>query len=90
MCFGGVHSVCGSGVAEAAPAFRFEPGHAIVVMVWCVSRTAVWRLQNRYIQYFTQVLDGVRPRGSALVLTRVILHGVPDLSGIPACVKVLL
>jgi hypothetical protein len=33
--------------------------------------------QRRYIQYFSNVLDGVRPRGEPLLLRRVIMNGIP-------------
>ena len=33
--------------------------------------------QLRYAQYFSFVLDGVKPRGGALVLRRVLMNGVP-------------
>jgi hypothetical protein len=33
--------------------------------------------QRRYIQYFSNVLDGVRPRGEPLLLRRIIMNGIP-------------
>lgn len=33
--------------------------------------------QRRYIQYFSNVLDGVRPRAEPLLLRRVIMNGIP-------------
>ena len=36
--------------------------------------------QVRYAQYFSLVLDGVKPRGGALILRRVLMNGVPDFS----------
>mmetsp|Transcript_12095 Transcript_12095/g.18274 ORF Transcript_12095/g.18274 Transcript_12095/m.18274 type:complete len:636 (-) Transcript_12095:141-2048(-) len=37
--------------------------------------------QRRYIQYFSNVLDGVRPRAEPLLLRRVIMNGVPRYGG---------
>lgn len=34
-------------------------------------------LQNRYIQYFNNVMDGVKPRSSPLLLKRVIINTIP-------------
>lgn len=34
-------------------------------------------LWNRYIQYFTNVMDGVKPRSSPLLLRRVIINTIP-------------
>lgn len=33
--------------------------------------------QQRYIQYFSNMLDGVRPRSQPVVLKRIIFHGIP-------------
>ena len=36
--------------------------------------------QRRYIQYFSNILDGVKPRSEAMVLRRCILHSIPKFS----------
>ena len=33
--------------------------------------------QRRYIQYFSNVLDGVKPRAEPLLLRRIIMNGTP-------------
>jgi hypothetical protein len=37
--------------------------------------------QRRYVQYFSNVLDGVRPRSQPLMLRRIILNGIPAFNG---------
>jgi protein-tyrosine phosphatase len=37
--------------------------------------------QRRYIQYFSNVLDGVKPRSEPLLLRRVIMNTIPNFSG---------
>ena len=37
--------------------------------------------QRRYVQYFSNVLDGVAPRSEPLLLRRAIMHGIPNFSG---------
>jgi hypothetical protein len=34
--------------------------------------------QRRYVQYFSNMMDGVKPKPGSLVLRRVILNGIPD------------
>jgi hypothetical protein len=34
-------------------------------------------LHGSYAQYFSFILDGVRPRGGALMLRRVLMNGIP-------------
>ncbi len=47
----------------------------------CVPPVFPVRSSFRYVQYFTQILDGTRPRTDHLLLARVVLHGIPDFSG---------
>lgn len=37
--------------------------------------------QRRYIQYFSNVLDGVKPRSEPLLLRRIIMNTIPNFSG---------
>ncbi|KAH8059241.1 phosphatase [Aureococcus anophagefferens] len=37
--------------------------------------------QRRYVQYFSNVLDGVAPRSEPLLLRRAIMHGIPNFAG---------
>lgn len=37
--------------------------------------------QRRYASYFTYMVDGVKPRSAPLVLRRIIINGIPDMSG---------
>jgi hypothetical protein len=39
--------------------------------------------QRRYIQYFSNVLDGVKPRAEPLLLRRIIMNGTPGYSAAP-------
>lgn len=51
--------------------------------------------QRRYIEYFTNILDGAKPAARTLILSRVIVHSVPQFgaaspgteqrSGLPGC-----
>lgn len=38
----------------------------------------------RYVQYFSYVLDGLKPRPGAVILRRVICNGIPDMSPLTA------
>ena len=40
--------------------------------------------QRRYLQYFTNVMDGVKPRSEPLVLRRMIINTIPNFTSQPA------
>ena len=47
------------------------------------ARTVVGLRACSYAYYFTTLMDGIKPRPGSLVLRRIIINGLPDMSGAP-------
>ena len=43
--------------------------------------------QRRYLQYFTNMMDGVKPRSNCLILKKVVMSTIPKFSKIPSSIQ---